>query len=72
MTLEELRALLGKADALAHATETLFESKAWLGVERDRRQLERLAYLLDATVCAIGSSVKAADEMSESEVARRG
>ena len=45
VTLEDLRALIAKTDALAHATADLFDDVVRIDDVKDRRSLERLAHL---------------------------
>jgi len=55
---------LAEADALAHATENLFEQVIWVEDGDDRRRLERLAHLVGATAEAVQAAVEAGDELA--------
>jgi ABC-type transporter Mla subunit MlaD len=61
---DDLRQLVAKADALAHATENLFEQVIWVEDGDDRRRLERLAHLVGATAEAVQAAVEAGDELA--------
>jgi hypothetical protein len=67
---DELRQLIAKADALAHAAEDLFEGIAWLDGD-DRRRLERLAHLVGATVEAVQAAMDAGAEIASELSAQR-
>jgi hypothetical protein len=62
--IDDLRQLVAKADALAHATENLFEQVIWVEDGDDRRRLERLAHLVGATAEAVQAAVEAGDELA--------
>lgn len=61
---DDLRQLVARADALAHATENLFEQVIWVEDGDDRRRLERLAHLVGATAEAVQAAVEAGDELA--------
>jgi len=61
---DDLRQLVAKADALAHATENLFEQVIWVEDGDGRRRLERLAHLVGATAEAVQAAVEAGDELA--------
>jgi hypothetical protein len=61
---DELRQLVAKVDALAHATEDLFDQVIWVEDADDRRRLERLAHLVGATAEAVEAAVEASDELA--------
>ena len=68
---DDLRQLVAKADALAHASEELFEHVIQVEDRDDRRRLERLAHLVGATAEAVGAAVEAGDELAAKLAARR-
>ena len=61
---DDLRQLIAKADALAHASEDLFEQVIWVEDGDDRRRLERLANLVGATAEAVQAAADAGDELA--------
>lgn len=62
---DELRQLVGRADALVHATEDLFERFIWGDEDDDDNPgLEHLAHLMGATVEAVGSAMAAGDRIA--------
>jgi hypothetical protein len=61
---DDLRQLVAKANALAHASEDLFEQVIWVGDDDDRRRLERLAHLVGATAEAVAAAVEAGAELA--------
>jgi hypothetical protein len=61
ITLEALRALIAKTDALTHATAEFFDDVVLLEAIDDRRSLERLAHLVGAAADAAADAVEAGD-----------
>ncbi|MEO7730297.1 MAG: hypothetical protein ABIY55_04950 [Kofleriaceae bacterium] len=61
---DDLRQLVAKADALAHASEELFEQVIWVEDGDDHRRLERLAHLVGATAEAVEAAMDAGDELA--------
>jgi hypothetical protein len=63
---DDLRQLVAKADALAHAAEDLFERVPWgeRDDEEDRRRMERLAHLVSATAEAVEAAVDVGEELA--------
>jgi ABC-type transporter Mla subunit MlaD len=61
---DDLRQLVAKADALAHAAENLFDQVIWVEDGDDRRRLERLAHLVGATAEAVQAAAEAGDELA--------
>ena len=61
---DDLRQLVTKAEALAHASEDLFEQVIWVEDADDRRRLERLAHLVGATAEAVDAAVAAGSELA--------
>jgi hypothetical protein len=61
---DDLRQLVAKADALAHASENLFEQVVWGEDGDDRRCLERLAHLVGATAEAVQAVAEASDGLA--------
>jgi len=68
---DDLQQLVAKADALAHASEDLFERVIWGGELEDRRQLERIAHLIGATAEAVEIAVEAGHELAALLAKRR-
>lgn len=64
VTLEDLRALIAKTDALTHATAELFDDVVRLDVVDDRRSLERLAHLVGAAADAAAAAVEASEQLA--------
>jgi hypothetical protein len=64
VTLDELRALIAKTDALTHATAELFDDVVRLEVTEDRRSLERLAHLVGAAADAAAAAVEASERLA--------
>lgn len=63
MSFDELRLVVAKVDALANATEELFDSTTWRG-EVDSQRLERIAHLVGATAEAAAVAVVAVDSFN--------
>lgn len=61
---DDLRQLIAKADALAHATEDLFDRVFKPDDDEDVRRLERLAHLVGATAEAVHAAVEAGSELA--------
>lgn len=61
-TLEELRSLIAKTDALTHATAELFDDVVRIDDVEDRRSLERLAHLVSAAADAAADADRLAVE----------
>jgi ABC-type transporter Mla subunit MlaD len=61
---DDLRQLVAKADALAHASEDLFDQVIWVADDDDRRRLERLAHLVGATAEAVEAAVEAGADLA--------
>jgi hypothetical protein len=61
---DELRQLLARADAIAHASENLFEQVIWVEDGDDRRRLERLAHLVGAAAEATQAAVESGDDLA--------
>jgi hypothetical protein len=64
ITLEDLRALIAKTDALTHATAELFDDVVHVDAVDDRRTLERLAHLVSAAADAAALAVEAGDQLA--------
>jgi hypothetical protein len=64
ITFEDLRALIARADALAHATAELFDSVVQVEAVSDRRSLERLAQLVGAAADATTAAVEAGEQLA--------
>lgn len=64
-----LRGLIAKADALAHATEQLFEQVVWTENRDERRRRERLAHLVSATAEAVRVAMKVGNKLAVDVVA---
>lgn len=64
VTLEELRALIAKTDALTHATAELFDDVVHVDAVADRRSLERLAHLVGAAADAAAAAVELGDRLA--------
>jgi len=64
VTLEDLRALIAKTDALTHATAELFDDVVRVDAVDDRRSLERLAHLVGAAAEAASAAVEAGDRLA--------
>jgi hypothetical protein len=60
----DLCQLIYKADALAHATEHLFEGALSAEDDDERRRRERLAHLVGATAEAVRALVEAGDQLA--------
>jgi len=63
MTFDDLRTAVSKVDALAHATEELFDNTAWSG-GGDTQRLERIAQLVGATAEAADQALVALDSFN--------
>lgn len=61
VTLENLRELIAKTDALTHATADLFDDVVRIDDVKDRRSLERLAHLVGAAADAAAAALEASD-----------
>jgi hypothetical protein len=66
----DLCQLIHKADALAHATEHLFEGALSAADDEERRRRERLAHLVGATAEAVRAVVDAGDLLASELVAQ--
>lgn len=64
VTLEDLRSLIAKTDALTHATAELFDDVVRVDDVNDRRSLERLAHLVSAAADAAADAVAAGDRIA--------
>jgi hypothetical protein len=60
ITLDDVRLLVAKADALSHATEEKFDN---LG-EPNRRNLEHVAHLASAAAEATSAALDAVDQLA--------
>jgi hypothetical protein len=60
ITLDDLRLLIAKADALSHATEEQLDNL----VEPDRRGIERVAHLASAAAEATSAALAAVDQLA--------
>ncbi len=71
--LDDLRQLIAKADALACATEDLFDQMVWSEDETDDgdRQRERLAHLIAATSSAVLVALEVGNELAGQLAMRR-
>jgi hypothetical protein len=54
--LDALHIAVGKTDALAHATEEIFDNTGWSG-EVDQQRLERVAHLVGSVAEAAAAAV---------------
>lgn len=63
ITLDDVRLLVARADALSHATEEQLDNL----VRPDRRGIERVAHLATATAEATTAALAAVDELAEQE-----
>lgn len=65
---DDLRQLIAKADALAYATEDLFDHIIWVEEDEDddtgRRRVERLAHLIGATASAVQAALDAGNKLA--------
>lgn len=61
--IDELHQLLAKADAIAHASENLFEESIWDHESVERRRFELVAHLVGATAEAIEVAAEFGDEL---------
>ncbi|MEO7729648.1 MAG: hypothetical protein ABIY55_01645 [Kofleriaceae bacterium] len=61
---DDLRQLIAKADALAYATEDLFDQVLWSDDDDDPRRPERLAHLIGATASAVQAALEASDKLA--------
>src|SRR5689334_22109262 len=68
---DDLRRLIARAEALATATEGLFDNPFEIDDEDDRRRLERVVHLLGATVSAVRAPANR-ESATEAIVAARG
>lgn len=68
---DDLRQLIAKADALAHATEGLFDESVRVEDVGDRRTLEHLAHMIGATAGAVERAREAGDELAAELSSRR-
>jgi len=64
VTLEDLRALIARTDALAHATAELFDDVVHVDDVDDRRSLERLAHLVSAAADAAAAAVEVGERLA--------
>jgi hypothetical protein len=60
LTLDDVRKLIAKTDALSHAAEYEFDNL----VEPDRRSLERVSHLVSAAAEAATAALAAADQLA--------
>ena len=60
MSFDDLRALIAKVDALAHAAQSMFDETLW-GGEVDMQRLDRVAHLIGATADAAEIAIVAVD-----------
>ena len=60
---DELRQLMGRADALASATDELFNRVGGLTDGADRRCLTRLAHLVEMTALAVSAASEASSKL---------
>jgi hypothetical protein len=60
---DNARTAVAKVDALAHATEMMFEDAPWDG-EIDQQRLERLAHLVGETAEAAAAALVAIDTLN--------
>jgi DNA-binding ferritin-like protein len=60
----DLRQLIARADALAHAAEDLSDEGTPTEDREARRDHERLEYLIEATVEAVQAALEAADKLA--------
>jgi hypothetical protein len=65
-TLDDLRRLVAKTDALSHAAEYEFDNL----VDPDRRSLERVSHLLSAAAEAATAALAVVDQLSAASVHR--
>jgi hypothetical protein len=68
---DEVRQLIARADALAHAAEGLFDGIIWSKEEGSRHQVERAAHLVGATAEAVRTAVAAGDRLARKLALRR-
>jgi hypothetical protein len=69
---DDIRQLIAKADALAHAAEDLFDETIEIDDVDDRRRLERIAHLIGATATAVEAALEAGEELAHDLATRRG
>lgn len=70
-TLEELRQVVARADALANAASSLLDETPWGSGEYDRRRFERLGHLIDATFDAVEAAMVLGDKLALELIMRR-
>lgn len=68
---DDLRQLIAKADALAHATEDLFDGVFKPDDDEDLCRLERVAHLLGATTEAVHAAVEASSQLAADLIMHR-
>lgn len=61
---DDLRQLIAKADALATATEDMFNNPIAVKDREDRCRLERVAHLVGATAAAVQAAKEAGNELA--------
>src|SRR5437868_4234994 len=69
--IEVLRQRVAKADALAKATESLFERVVWVEIDGDNRRFEHLAHLIGATSSAVREAMEVGDMIAVQISTRR-
>ena len=70
-TIDELRQVVARADALANAASSLLDEAPWGSGEYDRRRFERLGHLIDATFDAVEAATVLGDKLALELIMRR-
>ena len=68
---DDLRQVIARTDALANAAESLLDEMVWGSGECNRRQLERVAHLVGATLDVAQKSVVLGDKFAVDLATRR-
>ena len=63
-TVDHLRQLIARAEALATATERLVEHVFHLKDDEERRRMERVVHLISATASAVQGAMEASDRFA--------
>src|SRR5258707_11038805 len=70
-SIDDLRQIIARADALAAAAEELLDGVIWVEDGDDHRRLERLAHLVGATAEAVRAAADAGDELAAALIEHR-